>query len=82
MTIAVKWSNFFLHRMGKALWKCLFTFNRQQPEKYEQNIDVSPTGKISADADGKGAWGHSNEGLPITAVRSFSKLRLIKTFHR
>ena len=73
--------------MGKALWKCLFTFNRQQPEKYEQNIDVSPTGKISADADGKGAWGHSNEGLPITAQRnaaerSFSKLRLIKTCHR
>jgi len=35
----------------------------------------------------KGAWDHSNESLPFTAVRytaerSFSKLRLIKTFHR
>jgi len=32
-------------------------------------------------------WGHSNQSLPITAVRStaersFSKFRLIKTFHR
>ena len=35
----------------------------------------------------KGGLGHSNESLPITVVRntaqrSFSKLRLIKTFHR
>jgi len=34
-----------------------------------------------------GAWGHFNESLPITAIRntverSFSKLRLIKPFHR
>jgi len=33
------------------------------------------------------AWGHSNESFPITAVFntaewSFSKFRLIKTFHR
>jgi len=45
-----------------------------------------PSGKITADAHRKGAWGHSNESLPITAIRntaerSFSKVRLIKTFH-
>ena len=40
MTIAVKWSNFFLHRMGKALCECLFALHRQQPEKYKQNVDV------------------------------------------
>jgi len=61
--------------------------HRQQPEKYKQNVDVSPSGKITADAHRKGAWGHSNESLPITAVRNtskrrFSKLRLVKTFHR
>jgi len=73
--------------MGKALCECPFALHLQQPEKYKQNIDVSPPGKISADANGQGAWGHSNEGLPSTAVRnaaerSFSKLRIIKTFHR
>ena len=44
-------------------------------------------GRISVDAHGKGDCGHSNESLPITATRntaerSFSKLSLIKTFHR
>jgi len=44
-------------------------------------------GKISAYAQGKGAWSNFNESLPITAVRntaeqSFSKLKLIKTFYR
>jgi len=44
-------------------------------------------GKITADAHRKWAWGHSTESLPITAIRktaerSFSKLRLIKTFQR
>jgi len=61
--------------------------HHQQPEKYKQNVDVAPPGKITADAHRKGAWGHSNESLPITAMRntaelSFSKLRLIKTFRR
>jgi len=46
-----------------------------------------PRGRISADAHWKGAWGHSNESFPITALRntaerSFRRLRLIKTFHR
>ena len=51
----------------------------------------SPPGKIFADAYGKRAWGpfhwRPNESFPVTAVRNtaelrFSKLRLIKTFHR
>jgi len=42
VTTAVKWSNFFLHRMGKALCECPFALQRQKPEKYKQNIDVSP----------------------------------------
>jgi len=47
---------------------------------------LSPRRKISVDANGKGAWGpfhwRPNENFPITAEWSFSKLRLIKTFHR
>jgi len=50
-------------------------------------MSTLPPGKICADANGKEAWVHSNKSLPIAAVRStaersFSKLRLIKTFHR
>jgi len=50
-------------------------------------MSTLPPGKITADAHRKWAWGHSNESLPITAIRntaerSFSKLRLIKTFCR
>jgi len=85
VTSAVKWSNFFLCRKGKALCKRSFALHRQQSEKYKQNVDVSgkiPPGKITADAHRKGAWGHSNERLPITSERRFSKLRLIKTFHK
>ena len=84
MTTAVKWSNFFLCRKGKALCKRPFTLLRQQPEQY--NSDVAPW-KNFCRRSWKGAWGHSNESLPFTAVRyiaerSFSKLNLIKTFHR
>jgi len=52
---------------------------------------LSLPGKISADANGKGGWGpfhwRLNESFPITAVCNsaelrFSKLRLIKPFHR
>jgi len=55
--------------------------------KMISKISTLPHGKISADAHGMGAWSHSNQSSPITAVRntaerSFSKLRLIKTFHR
>ena len=46
VTITVKWSNFFLRRMGKALCERQFALHRQQPEKYKQNVDVSPHGKI------------------------------------
>jgi len=50
-------------------------------------MSTLPPGKITADAHRKGAWHHSNESLPITAIsntteRSFNKLRLVKTFHR
>jgi len=43
--------------------------------------------KTFADTHKKGAWSHSDESLPITVMRntaelSFSKFRLIKTFHR
>jgi len=69
VTIAVKWSNCFLCRKGKTLCERPLTLHRQQPEKYKQNFDVVPHEKISADAHGKGTWGHSNESLPITAVR-------------
>jgi len=87
VTIAIKWSNFFLWRKGKALCEPPIALHHQQPENCKQNVDVAPPGKISADVHGKGAWGHSNESLPITplrntAKRSFNKLRLIKTFHR
>ena len=72
--------------MEQPLRELPFTLHRQQPEKYKQNFDVVPHGKLSADAHGKAAWGQSNESLPITAMhntaeRSFSKFRLIKTFH-
>ena len=70
VTIAVRWSNFFLCRKGKALCKRPFEWHRQQPEKYKQNFDVSLPGKITADAHRKGAWGHSNESLSITAVHN------------
>jgi len=39
----------------------------QQPKKNMQDVDVVPPGKNSADAHGKGACGHHNENLPITA---------------
>ena len=87
VAVAVKCSNFFLCGKGKALCQCPFGLHRQQPEMDKQNVDVAAPGKISANAHGMGAWGHSNQSSPITAVRStaersFSKLRLIKTFHR
>jgi len=71
--------------MGKALCELPFALHRQQTEKYKQNVNVALPGKISADANGKGDWGHSNESLPTTAVRntterSFNNLKLIKRF--
>jgi len=87
VTTDVKWSNSVSCRKGKALCKRPFVLHRQQPEKYKENVDIYLHGKITADAHTKEAWGHSNKSLPITAVRntakrSFSKLRLVKTFHR
>jgi len=50
-------------------------------------ISTLPPWKNFCGRPGKGDWGHSNESLPITAVRNtaeriFSKFRLIKMFHR
>jgi len=92
VTVAVKWSNFFLCRMGKALCEHPFALHSLKPETYKQNVDVVPPGTISTDANGKAARGPSfhwrlKKRFPIPAVRntaewSFSKLRLIETFHR
>jgi len=42
VTIAVKWSNFFLCRNGKALCKRPFALHCQQPIKDKQTVDVAP----------------------------------------
>jgi len=68
--IAVKWSNFFLCRMGKALCEHPFQLHRHKPEKYKQNVDVAPPGKISVDANGKGL-GRSGP-FPLASQRKFS----------
>jgi len=39
--------------MEQALCERQFTLHRQQPEKYKQNIDVSPHEKIPPDAHEK-----------------------------
>jgi len=78
VTIAVTWSKLFLCRMGKALCERPFALHHQKPGKYKQNVDVSPPANASADANGKGAWGHSNESLPITAVRNTAELQQVE----
>jgi len=42
VTIAVKWSNLFLCRMGNALYGLPFPLHHQITEKYKQNVDVVP----------------------------------------
>jgi len=42
----------FGRRKGKAFCQPPFALHRQQFENYEQNVDVCPPGKISADAHG------------------------------
>jgi len=42
VVIAVKWSNFFLCRMGKALCERPFALHHLKPEKHKQNVDVVP----------------------------------------
>jgi len=49
--------------------------HRQQPDKDKQNLDVAAPGKISADAHGKKACGHSNRSSLITAVRNQSRIK-------
>jgi len=46
VTIAVKWSNFFLCRMGKAFCERPLTLHPQQPEKFKQNFNVAPMEKF------------------------------------
>ena len=44
---------FYLRRRkSKAFCERPFAFHRHQFEKYEQNVDVAPPGKISANAHG------------------------------
>ena len=75
-----------MRRKGKAL--CERPFASAATLKVQAICrHCPPTGKNFADTCGKGVWGHSNENLPINAVcniaeRSFSKLRIIKMFHR
>jgi len=42
--------HFLWCRNGKAFCEGPFTLHRQQLENYKQNVDVAPSGKISADA--------------------------------
>ena len=41
--------------MGKALCESPLALHCLKPEKYKQNVDVVPPGKIYVDAIGKGA---------------------------
>jgi len=76
----------------KYLWHCwdLFSFPAviSRPRSDSAPGNCAPLAPVVTPlAHGKGAWGHSNENLPITAVRntaerSFSKLTLINTFRR
>ena len=58
--------------------------HRHQPEKYKQNVDVALLEKLLRMPIERR---DSSESMPVTAIRntakrSFSKLRVIKTFHR
>jgi len=57
VTIAVKWNNLFLCRMGQALCERPFALHRQKPEKYKQNVDVAPPWKHLCGRQWKGPLG-------------------------
>jgi len=87
VTTAVKRSNFFCIEWAKRFVNVRLHCIVSNLKSISKMSTLSPLGKISADANAMGAWDHSNESFPINAVRntaeqSFSKLRLIKTFHR
>jgi len=52
VTIVVTWAFFVVlsFRNGKTFRERMFALHRQQPDKDEQNVDVAPPGRISADA--------------------------------
>ena len=56
MTIAVKWSDFFLCRKDKTFCERPFTLHRQQPEKHKQNLDVAPIEKFLRTTMERGLW--------------------------
>ena len=68
VTIAVKWSNFFLCRMGKALCERPFALHRLKPEKHKQNVDVVPSWKNFCGHQWKGLLGP----FPLASQRKFS----------
>jgi len=57
VTITLKWSNVFLHRMGKALCARPFVLHLQKPEKYKQNVDVATPWKNFCGRQWKGGLG-------------------------
>jgi len=57
VTVAVKWSNFFLCRMDKALCERPFALHRLKPEKHKQNVDVVPPWKNFRGRQWKGGLG-------------------------
>jgi len=75
-----------MRRKNNALCERPFALHRQQPEKHKQNFDVTLMEKFLRTPVERGL-GTILTNLLITATsstaeRSFSKLRLIKTFHR
>jgi len=89
--IAVQIIRLASYRIANLCKSCGFRGTERYLKSLSKVSTLSLPGKISADANGKGAedpfhW-RPNKSFPITAVRntaewSFSKLRLIKTFHR
>jgi len=65
--------------MGKGLCERPFALHRLKPEKYKQNVDVVPPWKNFC---GRQCKGHLGPAVRNTTEWSFSKSRLIKTFHR
>jgi len=85
VTIAVKWINFFWCSKGIALCKRPFALNRQQPKKLQAKCRRLPPGNVSADDYRTGVGAILMKvfrSLLYAVLRNFSKLRLIKAFHR
>jgi len=64
-----------LRRKSNAFCERQFALHRQPPEKYKQNADVAPPGKISADAKERGLVAILTKFADhCYTQRSFSKL--------